>query len=548
MLTARRTAIRTWAGRAFGRAERLACSRWGGIALFAVAAALYGLESIGWPLRAGRDLGVYVRYFAEIGQSPPVFPWAMLSRVPVTPVVAGGLLAAGGGALAEVAMGALYAASIVAWAAAARIVGGPRVAVFVSVALLVFPGYAGLFHQLASDSIFAAAYAGWAYLVAKAFASGRIGWFVAAGAGAAILALTRPVNQTLVLLAVLVVLVPGTIPRRIARAAAFAAMMLALLIAWAGYNDVRYGEFTVARGGQASIPLFRAFVTDRIVSPDNGPASRRLAAAVRTHLLTEQPYRGYGITLHQFFTAGSARMEEDLVGLSDHVFGWDSNYSVLGRAAREAVYRHPWKYARGVAGSFWHELRDPAFVVGQAQLAPPPSPGGPPGPGVTPDTVVINGRKLPRPSEGEPIPAARQGDYESTPDGHIREIWRSPIDHGTVFSNPRDQRLYEQLGVRMTQLVNRLPSRRQNDWLYTQQNRASKLYPPAWAWLLVGLISVGWRRPSGWRAPVFLAVAALLVIFVTVLGVYSVPEYATPVIPSFVLLTALGLAAPRRVA
>jgi hypothetical protein len=525
--------------------ERLAGTRRGAPILVLVALGVYAFESIGWPLRAGRDLGVYLRYYAEIGQSPPLFPWAMLSRAPVTGVVAGGLLAAGGGWLAEAAMAGLYALSILAWSAAARIVGGPRTALVVAVALLVFPGYAGLFHELASDSVYAAVFAGWAYVVAKAIERRSLPWFAAAGAGVALLALTRPVSQALVLMTPLVLIVPGTWVQRLARAATFGVVAVLLLVAWAGYNEVRYSDFTVVRGGDASIPLFRVFLTDKIMSPDNGPASRRLAEAVRTHLLPEQPYRGYGITLNEFFASGTARMEEDLVGLSDRVFGWDTNYSVLGHAAREAVYRHPWTYTRGVATSFWQELHDPAYVVGQPPPPPPPTPGGPPGPGVTSETVVVDGHKLPKPSEGQPIPAAHLGDYESTPDGHIHELWRSPIDHGTVFPTRRETAQYVQLNSRMGQLLGRLPSRRQNQWLWLQQNRASKVYPPAWVWLLVGVVALVWRRPTGWLAPLFLAVAAVLVLLVTVLGVYSVPEYAVPVIPSFVLLAAVGLVGRR---
>jgi hypothetical protein len=546
MSTARTTAIRNWAGRTRESAERLASTWHGGLVLIVSALTLYALESIGWPLSAGRDLGVYLRYFADIGESPPVYPWEMLSRTPVTPIVAGGLLA-GGSLLAQVVMALLYAFSVLAWAAAARAAAGPRAAVAVVAALLLFPGYAGLFHELSSDSLFAAAYSGWAYALTRAFERRALAWFAIAGAGVAMLALTRPANQALVLLAPLVLLVSGKWWLRVTRMVVFAGVAVGFLAAWAGYNDVRYGDFTVARGGQASIPLFRAFVTDRIMSPDNGPASRRLAAAVRDHLLPLQPYRGYGITLHRFFTSGSLRMQEDLIGLSDRVFGWETNYSVLGQAAREAVLRHPWKYTRGVATSFWQELSDPLFVPPQPGVSAPSSTQPPPGngPGITSGTVVVAGQQLPKPSDGEPIPAAHLGANESTPDGHIREVWRSPIDHGTVFADPRDAVRAAQVTHRFGELLTRLPKRRENGWLYLQQNRSSKLYPPAWTWLIVGLGALLVRRPRGWRAPVVLTVAGLTVTLVTILGVYAIPEYSVPVIPSFVLLTAVGLLAPR---
>ena len=66
--------------------------------------------------------------------------------------------------------------------------------------------------------------------------------------------------------------------------------------AWIVGNGLRNDDYTLGRGGNAAIPLHRAFVTDRIVDPTNGPATRALADAVRRELLTQEPYRSYGIT------------------------------------------------------------------------------------------------------------------------------------------------------------------------------------------------------------------------------------------------------------
>src|SRR5690606_26517935 len=96
---------------------------------------------------------------------------------------------------------------------------------------------------------------------------------------------------------------------RLARSAVVGVVAIALLGGWAFLNGARYDDVTIARGGGAVMPLFRAFVTDRIVSPDNGPASRKLAAAVERELLGLEPYRSYGIDLEEFFSSGSARMQ-----------------------------------------------------------------------------------------------------------------------------------------------------------------------------------------------------------------------------------------------
>ncbi|MDX6402118.1 MAG: hypothetical protein QOF27_2724, partial [Gaiellaceae bacterium] len=165
MLSARSTALRTRVVPAFQGLERLAGTRRGALVLVAAAAAVYAFESVGWALRPGRDLGVYLRYYVQLGQSDPVFPWSMLTRTPVTPLFAGGLLAAGGGLAAEVVMALLFAASILAWSLIALKFGGRRAAILVAAALILYPGYGGLFHELSSDAVFAAAFAGWALLV-----------------------------------------------------------------------------------------------------------------------------------------------------------------------------------------------------------------------------------------------------------------------------------------------------------------------------------------------------------------------------------------------
>ena len=64
------------------------------------------------------------------------------------------------------------------------------------------------------------------------------------------------------------------------------------------FLDVEFQALTneVDRISQ-DIPFYRAYITDKIVAPENGPASRRLADAVRNHLITRDPYKSYGVTL-----------------------------------------------------------------------------------------------------------------------------------------------------------------------------------------------------------------------------------------------------------
>ncbi len=97
----------------------------------------------------------------------------------------------------------------------------------------------------------------------------------------------------------------------------------------------------------------------------------------------------------------------------------------------------------------------------------------------------------------------------------------------------------------MGELAAKLPARGESAWLNLQLNHASKAYPRPWMWLLVALVALVWRRPAGWRVPVLLACSGLLVLLVTVLSVYAVPEYSVPVVPSFILLAAVAVFGPR---
>ena len=113
----------------------------------------------------------------------------------------------------------------------------------------------------------------------------------------------------------------------------------------------------------AFLPFYRAFTTDHIVRPENGPASRELADAVRRELLPEEPYRSYGITLDEFFERGGPREFEDVVGITDRLWGWDSDYAHMRAVGIEAVEAHPLRYLSGVGKTTFEELWKPLFVA-----------------------------------------------------------------------------------------------------------------------------------------------------------------------------------------
>jgi hypothetical protein len=403
-----------------------------------------------------------------------------------------------------------------------------------AVLLLAYPGYVLLFHRLASDSLYAAAFALAALLLARFVERRSPGRAAALGAALALLVLIRPVSQILILLAPLLLLGRGAWRPRIGMLAAFAASAAVPLVAWAGHNALRADDFTVVRGAGHGLPLYRAFVVDRIVDPGNGERSRELARAVQEDLLRREPYRSYEVDLERFFSAGSARMHEDLIGLADRTWGWDDDYGHLAAVGREAVLAEPGAYARGVSRDSWRLLWWPVFL-------PVEEPAG------SAERALAAASQLPEPSEGQPIPSASVSAFISTPDGRFREVWTSPTEHQIVADDPGDAAHLDRMNRYVSDAVGRFDERDASALLGEWLNRASRWFPRPALWLVLGVLAIAIRRPRRLATPVVLAAAALLVVLGTSLAVPAAAEYSTPVAPAFLLLATAGLLAPRSV-
>ncbi len=515
----------------FAWLEELAGTRRGAVALFGAALVVSAVQAVAWPLVGGRDLDEYLYFYVQLPDSHPLLPWSVLFRTPVTPILTGLSLSVAGGVLAEPVAAILYALSIVAWSAAA-LAFGRRVAVVTAAALLLYPGYGLMFHELGSEAVMATAFAGWALVVTRAAARPSAARFALAGLGVALLALARPGNVVLLAFALFPLALRGTWTDRLRWAAVFAGAAVIPLAGWGVNNGLRYGEYTLARGGNAVIPFYRAYLFDRIISPKNGPASRRLADAIRRRLLIRDPYKSYGVTLDEIFATPSFRVHEDLYLLSDQVWGWNSNYSTLRDAALEGIRARPGAYASGVLDTVWQQLSTPFYraLPGAAAEAPVEQ---------SPD-VTVGGKRLPRPSEGQLIPPG-QSVWISRPDQSIREVWTSATTHSFVFSDPREKPRFHQIARRLDTLFARLPTRRPNAELALRLNQASRWYPRPVLWLAVGLIALVIRRPRGSRTLVALALAGLLVVVFNALGLGVDLHYMLPVAPAFVLFGVGGL-------
>ncbi len=583
----------------WGSFEAWVGTRSSGAALFALALAVFALQSVMLPVHQGRDMGRYVQTFVQYWYADPVLPSVLNTRGPLAALGVGVPLELGG-AMAEIWLGVLYAASIVAWGVVA-LNFGPRAAVLTTGLLLVYPGYGILFHGLASDALFAAAFAGWAILLSRALLRPSVLTFLVAGLGMGTLVLVRPSNQVLIVLAVLPLFLRAPWDRRLAWLASFYVASAAVTQSWKALTYLRYGDavgmkpsgvvlvtalvllplltppawrrrlvvlaipllvvafaVVVVKGSNVKSPaeyarslvqsppssvfLFRAFEIDRIVSPDNGPASRELARVIEQDLLVKEPYLSYGVDLDEVFSSGSDRIFGDVTNVAGSVD--------MAAVTQEAIRRHPREFATSIMRTIWALLRARAVAPGAAAASDDSSGAEDDGSRANEDNafVLVNGRKLPRPSEGQPIPASHFGPALHTLYGQAREVWRSPTEHPFVFDDPRDERRYMRFERDTARLVDRIPTRDANSWLIHRLNQASRAFPPPVFWLAVGILALAVRRPQ--RALVALApsLAGLVVIVGTSLVAFAVPEYAVPVSPAFILLAAAGLvgAQPRR--
>ena len=133
------------------------------VTLFVVALAAFALQSLAVPVGPGRDMGRYVQAFIQLGYAEPDphlgrgHAWAAR--------VARGRSPARARRHGRRDLAGIPLRRVDRRVERRRDATRPSRCVLTAALLLVNPSYAILFHQLASDSLFAAAFAGWAVLL-----------------------------------------------------------------------------------------------------------------------------------------------------------------------------------------------------------------------------------------------------------------------------------------------------------------------------------------------------------------------------------------------
>ena len=292
-----------------------------------------------FPLREGRDMATYFLWFRDFLQIEPEFPLLMLFRTPLTPLFYGScfeyleetgielvLALAYAGSITSLFVVLSEFSSLAAW----------TLNILLGANLWLFQWFNAVGSETL-QTVLLCLWFSWTFFAMRS-ARGR-DW-----AGSAVLVflmvLNRPGNQTFVLSFLLPIFIANIAGRRrFVLSGVFLIVYTGLHLAFCGFNQLRYGEFCIARLGDAHLPFYRLFVQEHMISPDNGPASRQLAQFVDAKILRTPIYLQYEVTQDVFFRCSTQRMFNSLIYALQKE--GPSDFSLLRRAGLESIWQDP---------------------------------------------------------------------------------------------------------------------------------------------------------------------------------------------------------------
>ncbi len=289
----------------------------------------------------------YHAYFRDMFNINPEVPLVMLFRTPLTPIFYGISFDLFGKEGIPVILALLYAGTAATIFYVMLNLG--RFAAWMTVLLLAANmWYFRCFNSVGSETMQTVLVCVWFAMAFFAMKSRRVIPWVMLAVVVVLLVLNRPGNQTFALSFLLPFFVfSAGWRRRVVLAVVFLAVYLAGHLGYASLNAARYGYFAIAKLGNAHMPFYRLFVQERLIRPENGPASRRLADFVSEKILTIPVFQEHEITEETFFRYSSQRMFNALLAAlqaearEDGEFSLNQDYVILRKAAVEALLADP---------------------------------------------------------------------------------------------------------------------------------------------------------------------------------------------------------------
>jgi hypothetical protein len=293
-----------------------------------------------FPLREGRDMATYFLWFRDLFQIEPEFPLLMLFRTPLTPLFYGTCFEYLEETGIELVLALSYAGSITCLFAVLRefsCVAAWALNVLVGVNLWLFRS----FNAVGSETLQTVLLCLWFCWTFFAMRSTRVRDWAGSAVLVFLLVLNRPGNQTFVLCFLLpLVIANASAVRRVMLSGVFLIVYSAFHLTFCSFNYLRYGEFCVAKLGDAHLPFYRLFVQEHVISPENGPASRELAQLVDEKILTSPTYAQYEITRDVFFRCSTQRMFNSLI-FAFQKDGSNGDFSLLRKTGWESIWHDP---------------------------------------------------------------------------------------------------------------------------------------------------------------------------------------------------------------
>ena len=503
----------------------------------------FALQSVAWPLSEGRDYGTYIFYYLDFLLEHPSFQTLMLYRTPISPFVLGLLLDYGGAIVTELAMGLLFVISVSLTYATGQFYSR-RIGVLSAITLMFFPPFGAIFHAVSGDPIFATLLLVWVYFMKRFATSVSKRTYILHGLFVAVLFLTRPIAQTFLVFVIVPFLLGGcNFRKRFQLALVFLSVSVSIGLLWSTHNYVRYDDFTIARGSAAMIPFQRAFVVSKIVHPENGKHSAKFINLIKTELLSKEPYLSYDVNTKQLLSSGGSRVFLDLWAFSDRVWGWDSDHKELRKVGIEAVTKHPWAFAYGLARDFLYMLsgkyrHNPPLI----KLPQSTSQNSQTKVSVNPKPTLSSSNSLPVPTEQQPIPGPNSLWVASNPNNSVIRNWDNIRTSGAefVFLDPKLEHNYFLRAAKASHFPN-LPVRTGNAFLSKFFNNVTRfIYPSIIVWVSIGLCGLLYRPTRLEFIDSFPFLLALGAVFITTLAANANLHYAFPFIPVFFLFGTIG--------
>ena len=497
--------------------------------------------------RAGRDLEAYLAVYADFWHTDAVFPWEMLTGRRLRRWSSAASSTSAARSCLEVFGALLFAGTILLYARTALLFGRGAGACSSSVALVLFPGYGIVFHELGERDRLRRGLRGWTAIVVRAALFPSAWRFAAAGAVTALIALTRPANQVFLLVGDPAALLAGTVARP---ARADARLRAASPSSCSAHGRRRTsGATTTSPSRGAARPACRSSARSSPTTSSIPTTGRPRESSPRRCSATSsrsQPYRAYGIDLRDVLLARQPARARGPDQPLRPGLGLGLGLPDPGPRGAGGGAEHPGTFARGVLRRLRQGARQAALRRTEAAAdGLRRQRGGRHRPGCRRSSST--GGRCPTPTEGEPIPSEYQSAQISTPDHSIREVWTSPTEHHIVFDDPAKRRALDRQRPPCRGALRRVPRPLVEPVARPADGPLLEALPAA---LAVAPRRRRRRRAGGgrgsWWATLAPVLGALAMLLATVMTVWAEPAYAVPVAPAFVLFAAVGLLGDRR--